>query len=78
VETLAAEGSDAALREDARRALAALPWKYRSALLLHHVQGLSVDHTARVLGCRAGTVKSRLARARAQMLEELRRQENER
>lgn len=65
--------ADEALKARARAVFATLPWKHRSVLLLHHVQGLSVAQTACVLCCREGTVKSRLARARQSMLHELNR-----
>ena len=50
--------------EYARRALLALPPKYQSVLALHHMDGLAVTEVAAILGCRVGTVKSRLSRAR--------------
>lgn len=49
---------------DAERALAALPPHQRAVLVLHRL-GLDADATARTLGIPVGTVKSRLARARA-------------
>ena len=55
------------LRERARRALLAMPPKYQAVLALHYLEGLSVDEVAAILGCRAGTVKSRLSRAREQL-----------
>ncbi len=52
---------------DVRAALAALPVEQRAALVLVDVQGLPVDEAARVLGCSAGTVRTRCARGRARM-----------
>lgn len=52
-------------RVDAERILAGLPRGHREVLVLHHGLGLPVDEIARELGIPAGTVKSRLARARA-------------
>jgi RNA polymerase sigma-70 factor (ECF subfamily) len=49
---------------DLHRALATLPRAQREVLLLQHV-GLSIPEIARDLGIAEGTVKSRLARARA-------------
>jgi len=46
------------------RAVQSLPLSQQSAVVLHHVEGLSIEHVAGVLGCRIGTVKSRLHRGR--------------
>ncbi len=46
------------------RVLQALPAAFQSALVLHYVEGLSIEHIALVLNCRQGTVKSRLWRGR--------------
>lgn len=43
-------------------ALAALPTRMRAAVVLRHLDGLSVVETAAVLGCSTGTVKSQTAR----------------
>lgn len=58
----ALEADDAAARVHA--ALRELGAAHRTVLSLHYVEGLGVEEVARVLGCRPGTVKSRLARAR--------------
>jgi RNA polymerase sigma-70 factor (ECF subfamily) len=47
-----------------RRAIAALPERYREAVVLCDLQGNSYDQAAELLGCATGTVKSRLHRAR--------------
>ena len=47
-----------------RRAVFALPPKYRDALLLFHFHGMDVPATARSLGVPEGTVKARLSRGR--------------
>lgn len=60
---------------DLRRALAALPRAQREAVVLQGL-GLGVEEIARELGVAAGTVKSRLSRARA-ALTPLLREENE-
>ena len=58
------------------RAIQTLPPAQQSVLLLHYVEDLAIDHVAAVLGCRAGTVKSRLHRARANLRNALKRMEN--
>jgi RNA polymerase sigma-70 factor (ECF subfamily) len=45
-------------------ALRSLGAKHQAVLSLHYLQELKVEEIAIVLGCSAGTVKSRLARAR--------------
>jgi RNA polymerase sigma-70 factor (sigma-E family) len=51
-----AESTDERLR--VRAALMAVPPRQRAVLFLRYFQGLSVDETAEILGCRSGTVKS--------------------
>lgn len=48
-----------------RRAVDALPPKYREALILFYFQEMDVPATARSLNLPEGTVKARLFRARA-------------
>ena len=45
-------------------ALFALPPEDRVAIHLHYYEGYSTDEIAQILGCRPGTVRSRLSRAR--------------
>jgi RNA polymerase sigma factor (sigma-70 family) len=52
-------------------ALARLDAPQREAIVLRHVLDLSEAETAAVLGCRRGTVKSRLARGLARLREDL-------
>jgi RNA polymerase sigma-70 factor, ECF subfamily len=59
------------LREALRRALDALPQKYREVLILRDIQHLSIQETAQVLGITEGSVKTRLLRARFQMRDAL-------
>lgn len=60
--------------EYARLALLTLPPKYQAVLTLHYLEGLSLDDVAAALGCRLGTVKSRLSRARDALRERLEKQ----
>ncbi len=45
-------------------AMLSLPPRYQTVLSLYRLEGLSVKETAAVIGCREGTVRSRLTRAR--------------
>ena len=58
--------------ELARRAVCALPAKYRDALVLFYFEELDVAEVGRVLGLPAGTVKARLHRGRIQLERRLR------
>ena len=48
-------------------ALADLPAGYRAVMVLHDIEGLSHEEIAEILGCRVGTSKSQLHKARAKM-----------
>lgn len=69
--------SDQASNQELSRRISAeiggLPFKQRTAFLLHHVHGLPLADVAAVMGCRIGTVKSHLFRAterlRAQLVD---------
>jgi len=56
---------DRSLTDDVLLALDSLPEEWREALWLREVEDLSYEEIARVLDCPLGTVRSRLARARA-------------
>lgn len=63
-------------RERARDALLRLPERFQEVLALHYLEGLSVRDIAEVMGCREGTVKSRLSRARDVLARELERNDD--
>lgn len=52
-------------------ALAGLPARMRAAVVLRHVEDLSVEDVAAALGCSVGTVKSQTARGIAKLREAL-------
>ena len=56
-----------------RRAVASLPPRHRTVLLLREVDELSYEELAAALGCPIGTVESRLYRARAALAARLER-----
>lgn len=58
--------------ESVRKAVLSLPPKYREVVVLCELQDVSYGETAEILGCAIGTVRSRLHRARALLLEKLR------
>ena len=66
-----APATDPRLRARLERALADLPAGYRAVLVLHDVEGLQHEEIASILGCRVGTSKSQLHKARAKMREML-------
>ena len=55
-----------------QRAVLALPERYREVVVLCDLQELSYSETAAALGCAVGTVRSRLHRGRAMLIEKLR------
>ncbi len=58
-------------RQAVARAITSLPEKYRAAIVLRDVEGLSYDRIAEVLELSEGTVKSRINRARNLLKEKL-------
>ncbi len=58
------------LREVAA-AVARLPLRYRVPLVLHEIEGWSYVDIAQEIGCREGTVKSRVHRGRLQLKQKL-------
>ncbi|AZA14590.1 RNA polymerase sigma factor [Corynebacterium choanae] len=53
---------------DTRLLLDALPPERREALILTQVLGYTYEEAAKIAGCRTGTIRSRVARARADMI----------
>ncbi|MFL6090905.1 MAG: RNA polymerase sigma factor SigE [Aeromicrobium sp.] len=62
---------DAEFDPDIEAALASLPEKFRVAVVLCDVEGLSYDEIAEVLGVKVGTVRSRIHRGRTQLRDTL-------
>ncbi len=60
---------------DVVAALAEIPEEYRTTLVLRHVADLEYEEIAAIQGIAIGTVRSRLARGRAQLVEILGNQE---
>lgn len=58
--------------ESVRKAVLSLPERYREVVVLCDLQEMSYSETAEILGCAIGTVRSRLHRARALLIEKLR------
>lgn len=58
--------------ESVRRAVLSLPARYREVIVLCELQEMSYADAANVLDCAIGTVRSRLHRARAILIEKLR------
>lgn len=59
------------LHREVSAAVAQLPLRYRVPLVLHEIEGWPYADIARELGCREGTVKSRIHRGRQQLKERL-------
>ncbi|WP_298960979.1 sigma-70 family RNA polymerase sigma factor [uncultured Methylobacterium sp.] len=55
--------------EDLQSALAKLPADQREALVLVGAEGVSYEEAAAIMGCKVGTVKSRVSRARGRLAE---------
>lgn len=58
-------------QREVQRALAELPLAMRSPVVLHGVEGWSYRAIAQLLGCREGTVKSRIHRGHQRLRERL-------
>ncbi len=64
--------AESRLSEDVQRALLALPYDFREAVVLCDVVGLSYDEIAAAVGVPVGTVRSRIHRGRKVLKERLR------
>lgn len=60
-------------REVVRRSVATLPPKYRSAIVMKDMEGMTFEEIATVIGCPESTVKSRVMRARRMLRDRLER-----
>ena len=54
-------------REEIRAAIDSLPHLYREIIVLRDIEGFTYQQIAGILGCPAGTVMSRLGRAREKL-----------
>lgn len=54
-------------RDEVRSAIQRLPTPHRQVVVLRDIEGFSYQQIARILGCPAGTVMSRLGRARRRL-----------
>lgn len=59
------------LRDHIRAAIEALDDSFREVIVLRYIEGFSYSQIAQILGCPAGTVMSRLSRARAALRRQL-------
>lgn len=69
--TPASEMTISELQERLNKALQKLSDKHRTVVVLHDIEGVPHDQIARMLGCSAGTIRSRLFYARRKLQEEL-------
>ena len=69
---LEAEIVDRGFSDEVTRALSALPEEWRTSILLCDVEEFSYQEIAEAMSCPVGTVRSRIARGRAQLLTTLR------
>ena len=70
-ETIRADGGEPGVDLHLRAALKQLPEKYRTVLLLHHLEGYSLKEAAMILKLTPQVVKSRLHQARKLLRENL-------
>ena len=58
-------------KDKLRRLVAALPDKYRAVILMYYMEEMSIDDIASALRIPAGTVKSRMNKARKILKEKM-------
>jgi RNA polymerase sigma-70 factor (ECF subfamily) len=68
---------DAITRERVERAIMELPLRYRTALSLHYVAGLTYEEAAEAMEAPVGTVKAQCWRAKQMLLERLKQDDHE-
>ncbi len=73
-----AEAKISSKAKSAQHAMLSLSPKHQAVLSLHYLEEMSLEDVATVLGCRLGTVKSRLSRAREALRERLNRRRSSR
>jgi len=59
------------MREEVHRILELLPEPYREALILHHIEGWTVEEAAQLMGIKTGTAAARLSRGRKMLQDRL-------
>jgi RNA polymerase sigma-70 factor (ECF subfamily) len=57
--------------ETLQRAIDKLPEDMRQVLIMVRLEGMQLEEVAQVLGIPSGTVKSRLSRAKARLMEDM-------
>lgn len=65
---------EAEMNQCVRQVIDSLPASYRAALILHDLEGLSLDQTALICDCSLATAKIRIHRARNRLRQALNRQ----
>ncbi len=59
------------LKENTRQAMESLPESYRMAVILRNIKELSYEEIAKILNCKVGTIKSKIARGREELRKRL-------
>lgn len=65
------ELADPELTAELHRAIASLPDRFREPVVLHHLEGRTIEEGAFLMGCKVGTFASWLSRARRMLRESL-------